>query len=64
MKAFEASEIGIKPGMAIVTDETQGRMMDLFRQFSAQPRCGSPVTGQASAIQRTDNIIASDKLSP
>ncbi len=59
MKAFEASEIGIKPGMAIVEDETQGRMMDLFRQFSAQPRCGSPVAGKGS-VQRADNIIASD----
>ena len=59
MKAFEASEIGIKPGMAIVTDETKGRMMDLFRQFSAQPRSGLPVAGEGSA-QRADNIIASD----
>ena len=63
MKAFEASEIGIKPGMAIVEDETQGRMMALFRQFSAQPRCGSPVTGRGS-VQRADNIIASDNRRP
>ena len=63
MKAFEASEIGIKPGMAIVEDETQGRMMELFRQFSAQPRCGSPVTGRGS-VQRADNIIASDNRRP
>ncbi|MEZ0154561.1 MAG: hypothetical protein AB9Q22_06630 [Candidatus Reddybacter sp.] len=49
--------------MAIVTDKTQGRMMDLFRQFSAQPRCGSPVVGQGST-HRTDNIIASDNRRP
>ncbi len=59
MKAFEASEIGIKPGMAIVTDKTQGRMMKLFQQFSAQTRCGSPVVEQGDA-PRADNIIASD----
>jgi len=56
MKAFEASEIGIKPGMAIVTDETQGRMMGLFRQFSGVNRECSPVAG----ITSVDNIIASD----
>lgn len=53
MKAFEASEIGIKPGMAIVEDETQGRMMALFRQFSAVTRQGA---GRAHVVE----IIASD----
>ena len=60
MKAFEASEIGIKPGMAIVTDETQGRMMDLFRQFSSVSRECLPGAGITSA----DNIIASDADTP
>ena len=60
MKAFEASEIGIKPGMAIVEDETQGRMMELFRQFSAVTREGSPVCSLGSGSAGVDNIIASD----
>jgi len=34
MRAFEVSEVGVKPGMAIVTDKTQVRMMELFRIFS------------------------------
>lgn len=32
MKAFELSEKGIKPGLTVVLDETQKRMMDLIRQ--------------------------------
>ena len=60
MKAFEASEIGIKPGMAIVEAETQGRMMELLRQFSAVTRQGSPVCSQGAGSAGDDNIIASD----
>jgi len=33
MKAFEASEIGIKPGLTVVLDETQQRMMALFAEW-------------------------------
>ena len=60
MKAFEASEIGIKPGMVIVEDETQGRMMDLFRQFSVVTRKGSPACSPDAGSVGVDNIIASD----
>lgn len=31
MRAFELSENGIKPGLTVVTDETQQRMLDLLR---------------------------------
>lgn len=61
MKAFEASEMGIKPGMAIVEGETQGRMMALFRQFSAVSKKESPACSQGVGIARGDNIIASDR---
>ncbi len=60
MKAFEASEIGIKPGMAIVEDETQHRMMELFSQFSAVARVGSPVSSKSAGAANGDNLIASD----
>lgn len=33
MRAFEASEVGIKPGLTVVVDETQKRMMKLFSVF-------------------------------
>lgn len=31
MKAFELSELGIKPGLTVVTDSTQKRILDLIR---------------------------------
>jgi hypothetical protein len=31
MKAFQLSEEGIKPGLTVVLDETQKRMLDLIR---------------------------------
>lgn len=31
MKAFELSERGIKPGLTVVLDETQKKMMHLLR---------------------------------
>lgn len=31
MRAFELSEKGVKPGLTVVTDETQQRMLDLIR---------------------------------
>lgn len=34
MRAFEASEEGVKPGMAIVTDPTQARMMEVYREIN------------------------------
>lgn len=40
MKAFELSEEGIKPGLTVVLDETQKKMLDLIRhrkQFSESP---------------------------
>ena len=46
--------------MAIVEDETQGRMMELFRQFSAVTREGSPVCSLGPGSAGVDNIIASD----
>ena len=30
MKAFEASEVGIKPGLTVVLKDTQRRMLDLI----------------------------------
>lgn len=65
MRAFEASEVGVKPGMAIVTDETQSRMMDLFRLFS-EASTDSPLNSPSTTASfRTDrannNIIASDR---
>lgn len=59
MKAFEASEIGIKPGMAIVTDKTQGRMMELFRQFG-QGAAGRSPNAARNRAGLADNIIVSD----
>ena len=35
MRAFEASEKGIKPGLAIVLDATQKRMLELISQRRA-----------------------------
>ncbi len=35
MKAFELSEKGVKPGLTVVTDETQQRIMDLIRKLRA-----------------------------
>lgn len=31
MKAFELSEIGIKPGLTVVRDETQTKILELIR---------------------------------
>ncbi|PKO84316.1 MAG: hypothetical protein CVU17_03980 [Betaproteobacteria bacterium HGW-Betaproteobacteria-11] len=46
MRAFEVSEVGIKPGLTVVLDETQKRMMELFalrRHLSQEhPRASSP----------------------
>ena len=75
MRAFEASEVGVKPGMAIVTDETQVRMMELFRLFSevfpnstanapqhVMPDSGAGSESKSAARRpRNDNIIATDK---
>jgi len=59
MKAFEASEVGIKPGMAIVTDKTQRRMLALFEQFSGVARESElPVLPDADI--KNSNIIATD----
>jgi hypothetical protein len=33
MKAFELSEVGIKPGLTIVRDETQTKILDLIRHL-------------------------------
>jgi hypothetical protein len=33
MKAFELSEVGIKPGLTIVRDETQDKILDLIHQM-------------------------------
>lgn len=33
MKAFELSEVGIKPGLTVVRKETQDQMLDLIRQL-------------------------------
>lgn len=35
MKAFEASEKGIKPGLAVVLDGTQRRMLDVISLWRA-----------------------------
>jgi hypothetical protein len=32
MKAFELSEEGIKPGLTVVLDDTQGQMLDLIKK--------------------------------
>jgi hypothetical protein len=33
MKAFELSEIGIKPGLTVVRSETQAKMLELIRRI-------------------------------
>lgn len=38
MKAFELSEQGIKPGLTVVLDETQRKMLDLLRLRTKQTR--------------------------
>ncbi len=63
MRAFEASERGVKPGMAVVNDDTQRAMMDLIRLFSESGASGfeemiAPVTDQAERV----DIIASDRV--
>ena len=55
MRAFEASEFGVKPGMAIVTDETQGRMMSLLKIFAE-----TSATCHSTPQKKPDNIIATD----
>jgi hypothetical protein len=63
MRAFEASEVGIKPGMAIVIDDTKTRMMDLFQLFSESAEFSDPPTeanaADSSGVRR--HIIATDK---
>ncbi|MGK2914266.1 MAG: hypothetical protein ACSLE5_07400 [Porticoccaceae bacterium] len=59
MKAFAASEIGIKPGMAIVTEPTQARMMAIFRAF-AQAAGADPGAVRTGVGERPE-IIASDR---
>lgn len=60
MRAFEASEVGLKPGMAIVLDDTQARMMELFQLFAESAgQSSSTASGNLPAISK--QIIASDK---
>lgn len=62
MKAFEASEIGIKPGMAIVTDPTQARMMAIFQALAAANRDEYPnkPSPKSQARPARPDIIATD----
>lgn len=38
MRAFELSEEGIKPGLTVVTDETQRRILDLVKKITMKPQ--------------------------
>lgn len=64
MRAFEVSEVGVKPGMAVVMDDTQSRMMELFQMFSeASGKADTPdfsYPAEPSRSTRKDNIIATD----
>ncbi len=65
MRAFEASEEGIKPGLAIVTEPTQARMMEVYRQIDQQltggARTAEFVSSSAAAVT-DEQIIATDRL--
>ena len=67
MRAFEASEEGIKPGMAIVTETTQTRMMDVYRGIGqTMPRSSQDNSGEGvmRSLQRSDegdHIITTDR---
>ena len=56
MKAFAASEIGIKPGMAIVTAPTQARIMAILHAFADAAK-----VAPGSAKPARVNIIATDR---
>jgi hypothetical protein len=63
MRAFEASEEGVKPGMAIVTGETQNRMMDLLRLFADSKPGRAENTSRPPRCENVAmaNIIVSDR---
>lgn len=66
MKAFAASEIGIKPGMAIVTEPTQARIMAILHAFAdaTNAETGNTEPGNAepgNAQTARANIIATDR---
>lgn len=64
MRAFEASERGLKPGMAVVNDDTQADMMSLIRLFAESHSAGSePVTAVLAPPTQRRYIIASDRRS-
>jgi hypothetical protein len=56
MKAFAASEIGIKPGMAMVTAPTQARIMAILHAFA---EAAEVAPGNAKPARA--NIIATDR---
>lgn len=56
MKAFAASEIGIKPGMAMVTEPTQARIMAILHAFAEATEVAPGNAKPARA-----NIIATDR---
>jgi hypothetical protein len=56
MKAFAASEIGIKPGMAIVTESTQARIMAILHAFADATHVEPGNANPARA-----NLIATDR---
>lgn len=68
MRAFEASEVGVKPGMAIVTKPTQQRLLTLFRLFSVavseadnEADAPPPLTNDSpTADDRASRLIATD----
>ena len=59
MKAFAASEIGIKPGMAIVTEPTQARMMAILHAFADATDATQVEPGNANPARA--NLIATDR---
>lgn len=56
MKAFAASETGIKPGMAIVTEPTQARIMAILHAFA-----DAAAVEPGNARPARTNIIATDR---
>lgn len=64
MKAFAASEVGIKPGLAIVTEPTQARMMNILHAFHDAARNlppSAPPSAPHSAPPGRAALIATDR---
>ena len=62
MRAFEASERGLKPGMAVVNDDTQSVMLELIRLFAEGEIPGfEDIVNPRPTQARRAHVIASDR---